>query len=43
MNLVLVVVLLTLGWKFTLVVPGQHNELKLGTNVIKHILHQSML
>lgn len=25
----------------TLVVPGQHDELILGTNVIKHILHQS--
>lgn len=27
----------------TLVVPGQHDELILGTNVIKHILHQSRL
>lgn len=27
----------------TLVVPGQHDELILGTNVIKHILHQSKL
>lgn len=26
-----------------LVVPGQHDELILGTNVIKHILHQSKL
>lgn len=27
----------------TLVVPGQHDDLILGTNVIKHILHQSKL
>ncbi|KAM7370275.1 hypothetical protein PAMP_011541 [Pampus punctatissimus] len=27
----------------TLVVPGQHDELILGTNIIKHILHQSKL
>lgn len=27
----------------TLIIPGQHDELILGTNVIKHILHQSKL
>lgn len=27
----------------TFVVPGQHAELILGTNVIKHIMHQSKL